>query len=361
LSEVRSPVVSLLIPEAVTYVIARHGLRAVNAINGGFSGELSGVAISLITNANGRSGESLLSATIVPGTDLGLRVRQATGMFDSASSFSVDAEFDGIFQRECDPRDAESARKVLGADVRDALMVLARYGSCALHDDQVRCALLVSMLSGPEFDSALRACVQVATAVDAARRTLAPPAALRHGGVDEGLTRALDGHRVSISSHPFCAVGALDEDAFSLRFVTHFSGRAGGDPLLGASATPGYDVSITFAEPLAGGLRVRPSSWLDRAQSALGIGDLALGDAPFDRAWTVEAQDERAARAQLNARARELLQQLGALGLACSLDARGLSGRGAMLRSAEDAFALVTTLAALRGALRGTVAQGPYR
>ncbi len=100
---------------------------------------------------------------------------------------------------------------------------------------------------------------------------------------------------------------------------------------------------------------------LERVQSAVGLKDPQAGDPMFDALFLLRATQPDVALAQLGPAARAVLLRLHGLGLRFTLDERGLSGRGELPASAEDAETLLRSLVALRGALRAQTERRIYR
>lgn len=332
-------------------------------------GAFEGVPVEL--QPSGNNSASLTMATHRPrGSDIGLRVFNSS-MFRSAEQFSTgDDAFDGIFGRGCATGCEPDAPTLLSSDVRAALRAIAASGSVDLYDDCAFAYCQPSMLSQPELDSMFRSLIVAVRACDDATLALDAPLALRRFGASTALEAFARDRGLSVQRHPFALSGAIDGDHFVLRFCCEYEGRRGPDPLHGGAREPGFDARVRFAEPLRGGLFVRPSSVLDRAQALVGLGDIETGDRGFDRAWTIGARVEddpdrsiatQLVREQLNERARARMIALAAAGVVLSIDDRSLVARGPLVIEPRALIELVSSIASLRSAMRAQAPRSAYR
>ncbi len=333
------------------------------------TGAFEGVPVQL--QPSGNNSASLTMVAHRPrGSDLGLRVFSSS-MFRSAERFATgDDAFDGIFGRDCAPGCEPEAPSLLTSDVRAALRAMSVAGSVELYDDCVFAYCQPSTLSQEELDSMFRSLIAAVRASDEATLALDAPLALRSMGASAALEAFARERALSVARHPFALSGAIDHDQFALRFCCQYEGRRGGDPLHGGALEPGFDVRVRFAEPLRGGLSVRPASMLDRAQALVGFGDIETGDRGFDRACTIGTRVEndpdrsiatQLVREQLNERARARLTALAAAGVVLSLDDRSLVARGPLVIEPRALIELVSNVASLRSAMRVEAPRSAYR
>jgi hypothetical protein len=328
-------------------------------------GLVEGVEVSLHRDSESygleHGGRIQMRVTLPRPLDLGLAVQPAMNVFSDPSRFGTgDDAFDGIFVRRCAPEDASLAVEVLDPVVRGAMRDLAARGvHLELHDDAFVC-------TGParptESEGHLRALVSAARAIHEVVGRLPPPAALRAEGVSDALERTALALGLSCEKHPLTIHGATGTgDALRVRFLVHPTGRPSEVSPGGPLAAPGFDVALTFSEPLETPLELQAATVFERLRSALGWKDLQVFDPAFDSAFTIHAPNPEHARAVLNPSARTLLRRLLDLGLRLRLDARGLHGHGPLLTSGSDGTALLQSLHDLRPALRATLHDGPYR
>jgi hypothetical protein len=345
----------------------RLGLSPVRMLFGhlAYRGPLEGVEVSLHPQSENyglEGGGRVQMLLMLPRPlDLGLLVKPSMSMFSDPSRFSTgDDAFDGVFLRLCAAEDTSLAAEALGPLVRGALRDLSARGiHVELCDDAFVCT---APARTTEVEAHLRTLVSAARAVQEVAGRLPPPTALREGAVADALERASLGLGLSYERHPFVIHGATGTgDGLRVRFLVHPRGRAAGDPLDGALGTPGFDVALTFSEPLETPVQLRVATGFERLQSALGWKDLQVLDPAFDDAFTIHAPDPDRARAILTPEARTLLQRLRGLGLRLRLDERGLHGRAPLLPHAKSAILLLQSLHDLRPALRATTSSAPYR
>lgn len=357
----------MFVSEALTYVQQRFNMSSVGTFLFELRGQVDGVAIRFDASAD-RSKRLRFTAFRPRGSDIGLSVDPA-GMFAGAARFATgDSEFDGIFSRSCAPGDEAAAEAIVDSAVRAELRSISRLADAALSDHWVTATSAQSTLSGPELEQLARAAVAAALAADRATDALSAPAALARLGVDRALEDAARAHSLALRRHPLAAGGTTERgDALALYFAANRSPASLLDPLA-FTFDAGCIARVSWVEPLGGPLTVRPASLIDRAQAALGYGDIEVGDAEFDKAFTITARVEGGADAarsvvvsQLNARARSLLLRARLLGIECSLDERQLFARGPLPKSAADVHELVRVLVGLGPALRDRTSTSPYR
>lgn len=353
--------------ESLAHVVRVFGLRSSSAISVQYHGVVDGYPLSIQANGD-RSGALVVSVSRLRPSDLGLSLTLSTAFFSSEDFASGSVEFDALWSRSCARCSVELAPQLTTADVRAALMSIARTGGGGLCDDLAWGDANSVVWTGEEFERFVRAVVAAARAADEATVNLAAPLDLQRAGAVDALESLAREHSLTFARHPLTVAGMLGDDRFSLRAIAHYTGRRLTDPLHGATGQRGYDASVHFNEPLRGALSLRPASALDRVQAVLGMGDIETGDAAFDRAWTIQCSVEgdrdgavALVREQLNDRARALLTRIAARGFVLSLDARGVVGRGAFPKERGDVEEVVRSLAALRQALRGSSSHTPYR
>lgn len=346
---------SLLLPDSIEYINKQYHFERMSAT-------IRGVACGLSWITQNRSQALSVYAKFSPQFDLGLYAFQSESPFGSFSSYAVkDEEFMGIFTISCAQGDVENAEKVLSAKVRAELRTLARLGSAVLADDGVRCLIQPGMMTGPELAMVVEACVNIAEEVGRLKGQLSAPTLLRENGVAAALTATAQGLDLTVEQHPFSIHGASTHSSIQLQFQTQFVHRLFDGVLAILRARPGYHLQLRFAEPLGLALRLRTASLFDRAQSALGFKDLQVGDAEFDRRWTIHAKHEERARAVLHAQTQSALNTLADLGLDLALDDQGLTGVGSLLKRPNDAEKLLQIISELYQTLQPRVVNGPYR
>lgn len=360
---------SMLSVESISFVVERLGFEGRGVPWVRLSGVVDGVAVWIETTSQ-NSAYATITAARQRGSDVGIGVEPSSLWVGAEQFSSGDAQFDGIFSRKCAKGCEEQAVAMLTVDVRSDLSALARIGTASLFDDAACAWVVPAQLSGEELAHVIRTVAHLSIAADAATATLAPPVALVESGVVSAIQAFSAERSLALQLHPLVARGRVGEDDFTLRTLEHSSSRRLPNPLHGDSIAPGFDVVLRFAEPLRGALRARPASLLDRAQAALGVGDIETGDAEFDRAFTLDAKvpdDARrevateVLREQLNAEARRRLMTLCRANVAVSFDERGLVARGPRFANGQSATVLLQAMAELRGAMRGDAARGPYR
>lgn len=302
-------------------------------------------------------------------SDIGLDVKPS-GMILGARRFETeDPAFDGLFSRSCEPGDETLARAICDGAVRQALTALAAMGEVTLDDDRVTTVVSLPALSVDELERVVRTAVAAARAADRATKGLSASKEIAARGIDEALRSIAASNDLMALAHPATLAGTTRHgDHLDVRiFCADRRLRAW---TVSSRPARGLHANVVWAEPLARSLRVRRSSAFDRAQSLVGLGDVQLGDAPFDRAWTLQMQFDgrgeasRASellRAQLNDEVRRLLMGSIELGVELSLDDRGLVATGPFPSSSANVEALARLLIALGPALRARGSDGPYR
>lgn len=197
-----------------------------------------------------------------------------------------------------------------------------------------------------------------------ARATLGVPPALESNGVAEALARTAGRLGLSVSEHPFEIEGHAEQCKVRMRWVTQVGTRRDGDPLWGSSGVAGFDVELTFDEPLVGAISLRPARWRDRLLARFGLATLRTSSVAFNSAWRLECDDRSAvqfARAQFTDEAVRMIEAIRSLGVELWLGSAGVSARGPMLANAKDAERLVEAFVGLRAAMRLTHSKGAYR
>jgi hypothetical protein len=345
----------LWMAESIRYVIEKYSFQELRAT-------VRSVPVLLQWNAQ-NSGKSVsISAMFEPVLDLGLHVFASLSPFGNPPSVTLnDEQFTGIFSNSCADGESPSVTQVLSSSVRAELLELARLGSAVMTDDGVRCFVEPSLMTGNELSMVIEACVNVATSVRATVTELTPPAQLRLQQVAQALIDACKTYGYTVRAHPFSILGSDPNFDLTLHFQTQFAHRLFAQTSPALHSRPGYVARVAFREPLALGLRLRSSSFFDRAQSFVGIKDLQVGDGDFDQRWTIAARDEEHARAVLHAETRGLLTALANVGLELSLDDSGLSGVGSLPTQSADAMVLLAKLSGLYEALHKRTESGPYR
>lgn len=324
------------------------------------AGAVGGVAVSLERLA-ARSGDADVVVVARPPRcpDLGLHVRGASlSLFDRRME-TGDATFDGIFTAHAPASEEEAARGLLARSVRRVLQRLAGVGWPTLTDDAVVLRFSLPATTVDEVTARVRWCVECALAVAERAATLDAPHPLRHSGVAAAFEAAARERGMAFERNAMRAEGAAGRGLLSVRWrarapvaVDHFAV---------AQAKPGWRARLRFDEPLGVGLTAHPATFGERVKAAIGARDLRVGDADFDRAWTLAARDEAGATAMLHAGARRVLTGLAALGLEVALDDEGVAFEGALPAGPEAVLRAMELLDGARDALRPAMGVGPYR
>lgn len=347
---------------SVFATVAQHfGLQIHSDLFSTGSGTVAGIPVTLANRSQGSEHGFVIEAYAREGADVDLGCRLQGGLLDGAGACGVeDSAFNGIWHTECGAGEESTARRLLSPAVRGELMTIARLGTGTLFDDSVRC-VVERNAEAPEVISAMRACVDAMRALDEAAADADAPAYLLARGFGDAAREAATERSLRLAMHPLRAEGALGEDAVALRFRSHFRTRRRHYALAPELRSPGYWLALRFREPLGAGLAARPANWVDRAQSAVGLKDLQVGDAAFDRAWRIEARDEARALALLNPEARAVLTDLVALGGAPTLNDELLVYQSKLPESPSTVARVLSRVASLRAALRARAAESPYR
>lgn len=347
---------------SVVATVAQHfGLQTHSDLFSAARGTVDGIPVTLTNRSQGSEHGFVIEAYAREGADVGLKCRLQGGLVDGAGTCGIDdSVFNGIWHTECAGGEEPTARHLLSPAVRGELMTIARLGTGTLFDDSVRC-VVERNAAAPEVIGALRACVDAMRALDEAASSADAPGYLLSLGFADAAREVATERSLRLVMHPLRAEGALGDDHVVLKFRAHFRTRRGHDALAPELGSPGYWLAVRFREPLGAGLTTRPANWVDRAQSAVGIKDLQVGDAAFDRAWRIEARDESRALALLNPAARAVLTDLVALGGAPTLTDELLVYQSRLPESPSTVARVLSRVASLRAALRARAAETPYR
>lgn len=290
-----------------------------------------------------------ITAFLPHATDLRLEVNLAGALSSGSGSFETgDAAFDGIFHVRAAAREERNVARVLDAGVRGALCGLASVGEPRLDDAKVTSSVRMDSSSSDDWMTLVRGAVAVARQIGTRITTLEPPRIAIESGHAEAIAQIAQARGMAMTPNALALNGSFATTSLALAARWH-------------SEPEGLTVRARFHEPIGVGLALRTASFADRVKASLGIGDLVVGDAAFDRAWTIRARDESEARAVLHSEARSHLDRLAATGLSFELGDDGLNG-SAHHGFAPDALArIVDLIDGLRAVLRPAEGSRPYR
>lgn len=302
------------------------------------SGELDGQPVAVEAIVGRDRNHVVMSAPIAPALDLGLRVRRVTvslGLGLSTGSEGFDAEHD---VRGDEP---DRVRALLDAGVRGRIEAIAQLGG-SLEVDDAR-AMVVQALGFLEVEETLRALTALVRALRERHAAIAPAGPLSHAAVVWG-AHALR-HGLTSSASPLCLSGPG---------LSATTARTGEHDYLST-------VRVTAEPPLAASVSLRPAGLLEPLWELVKGRDVQVGDASFDRAFTIAADDADAARALLGPEVRPMLMALRRLGLVHLRDSTLVleTRRWAEVPAAIDEMR--ATLDAAARSLRAKERSGPYR
>lgn len=121
------------------------------------------------------------------------------------------------------------------------------------------------------------------------------------------------------------------------------------------------DVTMRLEEPLGTGIAIRPATLEERLWSIFAADDVQIGDAPFDRAFTIAARDPELAAMVLDASVREQLMKLRKEGDLHLADG-GMTLRTTHHQDVPEALELMRgILDGVRQNARDAGRRGPYR
>lgn len=311
-------------------------------------GQLDGQTVTCAATDRGLQLEALFE----PALDLGLDIttRQLTIIPTFGRKVSLD---DSSFDDELDAT-ADDPRRAAGLfsdSLRGAILGLnATNLHVAMKDDRVTVTV-------PLFDlkaalDGLPKLARIAALVAEARRHV--EAAEQLGPYLDALV-AFGGPRgLRFEKTPLSAAGTLRDVAPAVRCARR--GRGAFD----------MEVRATPVDGAAGmGLLVRRESMLDRARTLLGGQDLRTGDAVFDAAFLVQAQEAERATLALDGDVRALMLELRGRFDEVTLVDAGLTLRGPVQRlrprDVEMVLEAASTVVQHVARASGAVLRGPYR
>lgn len=325
-------------------------------------GVYDGVQVYLAQFYAGRERLYSMTARAPFGADLDLRLEHSGFFLEGSRTFTIEsAQLASICQWDCAPGDASIAGTLFDSHVCDDLLTIARLSTVSVRDDGVR-AIYRGFESADVQIALARAAVSAVKGLDARLLVAPTPTPLRAEGVAEALLATASEMGLFARAHPLTLWGPASGDELVVRYVGNVGRRFFSDGPFGvAEPDAGAYARVRFAEPLGVGLRLRSATWLDRAQSAVGLKDLQVGDAAFDRAWRIDATDEAGARALLTPSFRKTVDELATLRFEIEITDQGLTARAPLARNATEGTRALRLLAAVRSAMRTPLTLGPYR
>jgi hypothetical protein len=255
------------------------------------SGRLEGQVVQVDASTGSDRDAVLMRCMLSPPLDLGLTVRRA--MTTLLRGITIDAPgFDAEHHVQAD--EPARAQQLLDEDVCAAISAVADLGA----DVELTDALVTARQGGGfvEIEPTLRALVAVVAAVRARLPVVAPPAELLGAAV--GWQALAEREGLAFTRCPLFMCGAdvtavVTRDSNGMFYAT---------------------ARVTPERPLEAGVAMKPARLLEPLWELFQGKDLQVGDAAFDRAFTIQARDPDVARALFTPEVRALLLELSYLG-----------------------------------------------